>query len=179
MTDADDMIHVAECELQQFVGQDTGSVRKSKKRVIRKDCPQPHGPCMQNSFMAETAQACMPMHNLYLLSDDNVAKDWEEREDGWEGRCAVDDEEGNMVDFEAIGEIPHARPSFVCMRNNNHLMAAVDKLRRELVDVTFDSSRLGKEEIADHGDVVRHDEIGLAGEQLAGSRDIFKLLDSW
>lgn len=99
----------------------------------------------------------MSMHNLYLLSDDNVAKDWEEREDGWEGRCAVDDEEGNVVDFEAIGEISHARPSFVCMRNDYHIMAAVDKLRRELVDVTFDSSRLGKEEIADHSDVVRHD----------------------
>ena len=49
--------------------------------------------------MAETAQACMPMYNLYLLSNDDVSKDWEEREDSREGGCAIDDEEWDMVNL--------------------------------------------------------------------------------
>jgi hypothetical protein len=40
---------------------------------------------MQNSFVAETAQACMAMDDFNLLSNNNVPKNWEEREDGREG----------------------------------------------------------------------------------------------
>ena len=42
------------------------------------------------------------------------------------------------------------------MCDDHDLVAAVDQLRRQLVDVTFDSSRLREEEVADHGDIVRH-----------------------
>ena len=46
--------------------------------------------------------------------------------------------------------------TLVCMCDYHYLVAAVDQLRRQLVDVTFDSSRLREEEVTDHGDVVRH-----------------------
>jgi peptide deformylase len=52
--------------------------------------------------MAQTAQTRMAMYNLNLLSNDNIPEDGEEREDGWEGCCSIDDEKWNMVDFEAI-----------------------------------------------------------------------------
>jgi hypothetical protein len=42
------------------------------------------------------------------------------------------------------------------MRNDDYLMAAIDELGGELVDVAFNAAGLGKEEVADHGDVVRH-----------------------
>lgn len=42
MTDADDMIHVAQYKLQQLICQYTGSIRKSKQRVIREYRPQAH-----------------------------------------------------------------------------------------------------------------------------------------
>jgi hypothetical protein len=108
--------------------------------------------------VAKTAQACMAMHDLNLLSNDNVPEDWEERKDGWESRGAVDDEEWDVVDFETIGEVSHSGSAIVCVRNDDHLVASVDELRGELVDVAFDASWLGEEVVADHRNVVGHDE---------------------
>jgi hypothetical protein len=42
------------------------------------------------------------------------------------------------------------------VRDNYDLVASVDELRGELVDVAFDSSWLGEEEVADHRNIVRH-----------------------
>ena len=98
----------------------------------------------------------MAMYNLDLLSNDDIAEDWEEGEHGWKGRCAVDDEKGDMVDFEAVREIPHSRAPVVGVRYNDDFVSSIDELGGELVDMTFDSARLGEEEIADHGDIVRH-----------------------
>jgi len=66
-----------------------------------------------------------------------------------------------VVDLEAIREISHSSSALVCMRDNDDLVASVDELRGELVDVTFDSPWLGEEEVADHSDIVRHGEVAL------------------
>lgn len=42
------------------------------------------------------------------------------------------------------------------MCDDYHFVAAINELRGDLVDVTFDSSWLGKEEVANHGNIVRH-----------------------
>lgn len=47
MTDANDMIHVTQDEFEQLVSQDTASIGKSEKRVVRKSSPQSHGPSMK------------------------------------------------------------------------------------------------------------------------------------
>ena len=98
----------------------------------------------------------MTMYNLDLLSNDDIAEDWEEGEDGGKGRCTVDDEKGDVVDFEAVREIPHSSAPVVSVRYNDDFVSSIDELGGELVDMTFDSARLGEEEIADHGDIVRH-----------------------
>ena len=111
---------------------------------------------MQDSLIAQIAQAPMSMHNLDLLPNDDVPKDWKERKDGGECGGTVDDEKWDMVDFETIGEIADTCPSFVGVCYDDHFVSSIDELRGELVDVTFDSTRLGEEEIADHRDLVRH-----------------------
>jgi hypothetical protein len=98
----------------------------------------------------------MAMYNLDLFSNDDVAKDGEEGEDGRKGGFAVDDEKRDMVDFEAIREIAHASSPFVCVRYDDDFVSSVDELGGELVDVTLDSSGLGEEEVADHGDIIWH-----------------------
>jgi hypothetical protein len=111
----------------------------------------------------------MPMYDFNLLSNDDVAKDWEEGEDSRKGGCAVDYEEWNMIDLEAISKISDSSSSFVCVGYNNDLVSPVDELARELVDVTFDTAGLREKEIADHCDIVRHDDRseGFAVDQLA------------
>lgn len=98
----------------------------------------------------------MAMYNLDLLSNNDVAEDWEEGKHGWKGRRTVNDEKGDMVDFEAVREIPHSRAPVVGVRYNDDFVSSINELGRELVDMTFDSARLGEEEIANHGDIVRH-----------------------
>lgn len=156
VTDADDMVDVAESELQQLIRKNTRRIRKSKKRMIRKHRPQPHSPRMQNRLMAQTAQTRMTMHNLNLLSDDNISKNRKEGKHGGESGFAVDDEEGDVVDFEAVGEVADSRAAFVGVGDDDDLVAAVDEFGGELVDVGFNAAGLGEEEVADHGDVVGH-----------------------
>ena len=61
-----------------------------------------------------------------------------------------------MVHFEPICEVVNSRAAFVGMGDDNDLVAAVDELCGELINVAFNSSWLGKEEVAYHGNVVRH-----------------------
>lgn len=98
----------------------------------------------------------MSVDNFNLLPYHNIPKDGKEREDGGKGRGAVNDEEGDMIHFEAIRKVPHTRPPIVCVGDDNDFVSAIDEFGGELVDVTLDSSWLRKEEVADHGNVVWH-----------------------
>lgn len=123
--------------------------------MIREDSPQTHCPCMQDGFVAETTQTAMAMHNLNLFSYNNVAKYWEEGEDGGKSRCTIDDEERNMVDLEPVREVSDSSSSFVCMSDYNDLVPSIDEFGGELVDVAFDAAGLGEEEVADHRNIIR------------------------
>ena len=156
MADADDVIHIAQGEFQQLIRQDTRSIREPKKRMIRKDRSQPHSPGMQYSLMTQTAQTSMPMHNLNLLSKYDIPKDREEGKDSRESSFPVDDKERHMIDLEAVGQISNTRSPFIRVGDDDDFVATVDELGGELVDVAFNTAGLGEEEVADHGDVVRH-----------------------
>ena len=106
--------------------------------------------------MTETAETCMTMNYLNLLSYNNIAKDRKERKDRWKGRFSVDHKEWYMIDFETICEISDSSSTLVSVCNDYYLVATINELRRELVDMAFDASWLGKEEVADHSNVVRH-----------------------
>lgn len=69
----------------------------------------------------------MAMHDLDLLSDDNVAKYREKGEHRWHRRFTVYDEERDMVDLEAVREIPNPRAPFVRMCNYYDFVAAVNE----------------------------------------------------
>lgn len=77
--------------------------------------------------MAETTQTAVAVDYMDLFADDNIPKYRKERENGGHGRLAVDNKEGNMVDLEAIGEVPDPGAPFVSVGNDDDLMAAVNK----------------------------------------------------
>lgn len=156
MAYADDVIDVAQCEFEELVCQDTCGVCEAKERMIGEDSPQTHRSCVQYSFVAEAAQACVAVHNLDTFPNDDVAKDGEEREDGRKGAFPINDRKGNMVDLEPICQIADSSATFVGMSDYYDFVATVDEFGRELIDVTFDSARLGKEEVTNHSNIVRH-----------------------
>lgn len=55
MGDADDVVHVAEGELEELVREDAGSICEAEEGVVRKDCAKAHCPRVQDCFVAETA----------------------------------------------------------------------------------------------------------------------------
>ena len=156
MADSNYMIHIAQSKFQQLVRQDTRSIRKAKKRMIRKHRPQPHCPSMQDSLMTQTTQARVPVYDLNPLSQDDISEYRKEGKDSRKSTFSVDDQKRHMIDFEAIGEISDTSSPFICMGDDDDFVAAIDELGGELIDVAFNASGLGKKEIADHGDVVRH-----------------------
>ena len=96
------------------------------------------------------------MDNLNLFSHDDISEDWKEGKHSRHSGLAIYDKERDIVDFEPICKISDATSALVCVRDDHDLVASVNELGRELVDMTFDSSRLGEEEVADHCDIVRH-----------------------
>lgn len=82
---------------------------------------------MYDGFNAEVAETSMTMYNFDLLADDDIPKYGEEGENGRERRFAVYDKEGDVVDFETIGKVPHACATGVGMRYNDDFVAAVDE----------------------------------------------------
>jgi len=98
----------------------------------------------------------MAVHDLDLLSDNNIAEYREERENSRHCRLAIDDEKGDVVHLESIGKVSDATTAFVGVRYDDYLVASVNELCGKLVDMAFDASRLRKEEVADHGNIVRH-----------------------
>jgi hypothetical protein len=70
----------------------------------------------------------MTVNYIDLFPDNNIAEDWEEREDGWESRFSVDDEKRNMIDFESVGEIPDTSTAFVRVGDYNAFVASVNQL---------------------------------------------------
>jgi hypothetical protein len=127
MADADGMVDIAQSKLEELVGEDAACVRESKQTVVREDGSQTHGPSMQYSLIAQTAQTGMSVYDLDALANDDVAEDGEEGEDGRKGRLAVYNEKRHVVDFEAIGEVPHASPASVSMGDDDDLVTAVNE----------------------------------------------------
>lgn len=98
----------------------------------------------------------MSMNYLDFLTYHDISKDGEEGEDGRESRFAVYDPERNVVDLESIGQVAYTCTACVGVRYDYNFMPAIDELARQLIDVTFYSTWLGKEVVADHGNIVGH-----------------------
>ena len=96
----------------------------------------------------------MTVDNLDALPDYNVSEYGEEREYGREGSRPVYDGKRYIENLDAVGQVTYSLPIVVCMGDDDNFVTAVYQLGRELVDVTFDTAGLRKEEIANHGDVI-------------------------
>jgi hypothetical protein len=97
------MIDIAQGELQELVGQYTGSIREAKEGVVREDCSEAHSTSVEDCLMTEAAETCVSMDDFNLFTDDDVPEDGKEGEDSWKGRLPVDDEERDMIDFQSVG----------------------------------------------------------------------------
>lgn len=75
--------------------------------------------------MAEVTQTPMTMYYLDLLPYDDIAKDGEEGEDGWEGCLPIYHEKGDMVDFQAVGKVANAGSAFISMSDDNDFVPTV------------------------------------------------------
>ena len=80
--------------------------------------------------MTEAAEASMAMYNLDFFSYNDVTENGKEGEDSRHGRFAVDHEEGNVVDLQAVGKIANPCPTLISMGDNDYLVTSVDELGR-------------------------------------------------
>jgi hypothetical protein len=125
MANADGMVYITQCKLQQLVRQDTGRVRKAEKGMIREYSSETHGARMYDGLMAKAAETAVSMYNFNLFPYYNIPEHWKEGEYGWEGRFAEDHEEGNVVDFQAIGEVSDPSAPFVRVRYYYYFVATI------------------------------------------------------
>ena len=82
---------------------------------------------MQDSLMTETAKTSMTVYYLDLLTDHYVTKDREEREDCRKGCLSIDDQEGHMVDFQAICQVADTCSSLVGVCDDNDFVTTIDQ----------------------------------------------------
>jgi hypothetical protein len=121
------MVDITKRKLEELVGQYAPRVREAEQAVIREDSPQTHCSSVQYGLVTQAAKTSMAVYDFDSFANYNVAEDGEEREDGWEGRFSVDDEEGDVVDFEAICEVPHTCSAGIGVSDDNYLVATVDE----------------------------------------------------
>jgi hypothetical protein len=121
------MVHITQRKLEELVGQNGGGIGESEERVVGKDCAQSHRSRMENGFSTEATETSMAVHNLNLFANHDIAEYGKERKDSREGSFAVDDEEGDVVDFQAIGEVADSCSTFVRMRDYDDFVSAVDQ----------------------------------------------------
>lgn len=86
----------------------------------------------------------MSVYDFDALADYDVAEDGEEGEDGREGRLAIDDEEWDVVDLEAIGQVTDAFSASVGMCNDDDLVSAID----EFLGLLEDDGGMGRSRLA-------------------------------
>jgi hypothetical protein len=127
MADANNMIDIAESELEKLVGKYASCVRKAKQTVICEDSSQTHGPSMQYGLVTQATETSVPVYYLDSFTNSNVAEDGEEGEDGRECRLAIDNEERDVVDFKAVCEVPYTCPASIGVSDDNHLVAPINK----------------------------------------------------
>jgi len=120
------MVHVTQGELEKLVRKYASRISESKETVIRENRPQPHGPRMQYGLMAQTTKTGMAVYDADVFADDDVSKYREEGEDGRKGGFAVYDPEGDVVDFQAVGQVANASPASVGVCYDDDFVAAVD-----------------------------------------------------
>jgi hypothetical protein len=72
MTDANDVIDIAQAELQQLVGNDAGSIAEAKETMIGEDCMKAHGSGVQDCLVAKIAERRMAMDDLNVLSNEDL-----------------------------------------------------------------------------------------------------------
>ena len=69
----------------------------------------------------------MAVYYLYLLANYNVPKHGKEGKYGGQCRLPVNNKEGDMVDFQPVGEISNTGPSFICVGDDDDFMSAVNE----------------------------------------------------
>ena len=77
MRDANDMTNITQTKLQELVGHNARRITKPEQAVVCEDSHQAHSPRVQEALMAEIAQTCVAMHDLYLLTNENLPQCWE------------------------------------------------------------------------------------------------------
>lgn len=127
MADADGMADVAQRKLEELVRENASSICEAKQAVVGENSIQSHSSCMEYRLVAEVAETGMAVYYLDLLADNDVAKDGEEGEDGRERSFAVDGPEGDIVDFEAIGEVANSFASLECVGDDDDFVATTDE----------------------------------------------------
>lgn len=132
MADTDDMVNIAQDELQEFVRQNARCVRKAKQAVVGKDGPQSHCACMEDSLETEAAETAMAVYDLNLFPYDDIAEDGEEGEDGWEGGFAVNDKEGHVVDLEPVREVSDTGSACVGMGDDYDFVTAINEFLQQV-----------------------------------------------
>ena len=140
VADTNCMIHIAQSEFKEFVSQYGARIGESEERVIGEDGSETHSPSMEDGFSTEATQTDMTMDNFYLFANYDISEHGKEWEDVRERCFTIDYEKWNMVDFEAVGEIPDTCSSFVCMSDDDDFMSTVDQF---LMTSVRDSSGQG------------------------------------
>ena len=151
MRDAYDTIHIRQRRLKELIRQNTRRILKPKQTMIRKHRPNPKMMRMQNTLMAQARKARMGVHEPDALAEHDRAEVREECEEVWERGGAGDGREGDVVDFEAWGEIADAGAVWrVGVGEDDDFVPSAEELGAEDVDVVLDAADVGEEEVGYH-----------------------------
>ena len=72
----------------------------------------------------------------------------------WQGGLIVKRHDGQVVNLEPVGEIPHALSISIIMRDDNHLVSAFDQTKGEMIQMCFNATHVREEEVGYHANTM-------------------------
>ena len=91
----------------------------------------------------------MSVHDVDALAQQNVSEEGNGREYRREDTPIVEDEEGQVVDFETVAQPPDAAPLVICVCEHDNAMSKRDQTLAQVVDVCLHATRVRTEEVGD------------------------------
>jgi hypothetical protein len=105
---------------------------------------------MNQTLVTKSRESLVAVHNGDVLPNENIAHHHHASVECREGVSIVKWKVGQVVHFDATGNVPNANTVSVRVRQNDDLVSSPNQAQRQVIQMTFNTSNIWKEEIANH-----------------------------
>ena len=107
MGHADDMVASGQRHTEQLIGQDGSHIGEAKQRMIRENGVDSHEFCVEQCLMGQWGEGRVSVDNVDVVAEKDGPEKGKTDQHGGEDALVVERWDGEVVDFDAAGNVAH------------------------------------------------------------------------